>query len=140
MVASRGISLIAPCGMNCGICRAYLREKKKCPGCRGEDANKNVACVNCKIKNCVAYKNTKSKYCFACDDYPCDKLRHLDKRYRKRYNMSMIANLDNIKSFGIKRFIKNEKARWSCAKCGGTICVHGGYCFECGKNKEFRDV
>jgi len=23
-------SLIAPCGMNCGICMAFLREKKKC--------------------------------------------------------------------------------------------------------------
>ena len=27
--------LIAPCGMNCGICKYYYREKDKCPGCRG---------------------------------------------------------------------------------------------------------
>jgi hypothetical protein len=27
-------ALIAPCGMNCGVCMAYLREKNKCPGCR----------------------------------------------------------------------------------------------------------
>lgn len=26
-------SLIAPCGMNCGTCIAYLRDKNKCPGC-----------------------------------------------------------------------------------------------------------
>ena len=30
--------LIAPCGMNCGICYGYLREKNKCPGCRKRDA------------------------------------------------------------------------------------------------------
>ena len=46
-------SLIAPCGMNCGICRAYLREKNKCPGCRGSDENKLSSRVNCKIKNCI---------------------------------------------------------------------------------------
>ncbi len=26
--------LIAPCGMNCGTCLGYLREKNKCVGCR----------------------------------------------------------------------------------------------------------
>ena len=29
--------LIAPCGMNCSLCRAYGRERKPCPGCRGDD-------------------------------------------------------------------------------------------------------
>ena len=24
----------APCGMNCGICMAYLRKKNKCNGCK----------------------------------------------------------------------------------------------------------
>ncbi len=31
------VSLIAPCGMNCGICLAYLRTKNVCPGCRVND-------------------------------------------------------------------------------------------------------
>jgi hypothetical protein len=34
MESSNKLHLVAPCGMNCGICRAYLREKNKCPGCR----------------------------------------------------------------------------------------------------------
>jgi hypothetical protein len=34
--------LVAPCGMNCGICIAYLREKNKCPSCRGDDINKSI--------------------------------------------------------------------------------------------------
>ena len=32
-------SHIAPCGMNCSICRGYLRKKNKCLGCREIDEN-----------------------------------------------------------------------------------------------------
>ncbi len=64
MVSSIKSSLIAPCGMNCGICMAYLRVKNKCPGCRGTDINKSVAVVKCKIKNCNELKKNNLKYCF----------------------------------------------------------------------------
>ena len=30
--------LIAPCGMNCGICIGYLKEKKPCGDCFKKDA------------------------------------------------------------------------------------------------------
>ena len=128
-------SLIAPCGMNCGICMAYLREKKKCPGCRVFDKNEPVSIAKCKIKNCATFKRSKLKFCFECEEFPCDNLKHLDKRYRTKYNMSMIENLENIKKFGIREFVKNEKIRWACSQCGGTICVHRGYCYNCGKQK-----
>jgi hypothetical protein len=62
-------------------------------------------------------------------------LKHLDKRYRTKYEMSMIENLGNIKNFGIRKFLKNEDVRWTCSQCGGTICVHKKYCIDCGKNK-----
>jgi hypothetical protein len=42
--------------MNCGICQAYLREKNNCPGCRGDDTNKPITRVRCKIKNCEVFK------------------------------------------------------------------------------------
>jgi hypothetical protein len=128
-------SLIAPCGMNCGICMAYLREKKKCPGCRVFDKDEPVSIARCRIKNCENFKKTKSRFCFECEEFPCKNIKHLDKRYRTKYNMSMIENLDNIKKFGIREFVKNEKIRWACSQCGGTICVHRGYCYNCGKQK-----
>jgi hypothetical protein len=128
-------SLIAPCGMNCGICMAYLREKKKCPGCRVFDKDEPVSIARCRIKNCANFKNSKLKFCFECEEFPCKNIKHLDKRYRTKYNMSMIENLDNIKKFGIREFVKNEKIRWACSRCGGTICVHRGYCYNCGKQK-----
>jgi len=126
------VSLIAPCGMNCGICYAYLRDKKVCPGCRGLDAGKNVSCIRCIIRNCATIKVNASKFCYECEKYPCQRLKQLDKRYRTKYKMSMMENLENIKRNGCCTFVENEKKRWSCPKCGGVICVHKGYCLECG--------
>jgi len=129
------ISLIAPCGMNCGICMAYLRDKNKCPGCRGDDFNKPVTRVRCRIKNCMFFQAGEGKYCFECEKFPCYDLKHLDKRYRTRYNMSMVENLENIKNFGMITFLGTENKKWTCSECGGTICVHKGYCYSCGKKK-----
>jgi hypothetical protein len=128
-------SLVAPCGMNCGICMAYLREKNKCPGCRGADTDKPITRVRCKIKTCTTFRNGKAKFCFECGNFPCGILEHLDKRYRTKYGMSMIENLEYIRDYGIRKFIKNEDVRWTCSHCEGTICVHRGYCIDCGKKK-----
>jgi len=125
--------LIASCGMNCGICRGYLREKKKCSGCRGSNENKSFSCVNCKIKNCDELNKKNLKFCFECYKFPCKRIKQMDKRYRTKYNMSTIENLEIIQKFGVREFIKNEKIRWVCSNCGRTVCVHLGYCFNCGK-------
>lgn len=135
MTSKNKILLIASCGMNCGICRAYLRLKNKCHGCKVDNINKPVSCIHCKIKNCCVFQNGKVKFCFECKEFPCDRLKHLDKRYRTKYNMSMIENLGNIKKNGIRKFVRNEKMRWSCSKCCGTICVHNGLCSNCGIKK-----
>lgn len=124
--------LIAPCGMNCCICMAYLREKNKCPGCRGSDRNKPITTAKCKIKTC---SKLDSKFCYDCNDFPCDRLNHLDKRYRTKYRMSMIENLKFIQTNGIKQFLKQEEERWKCPDCGGVICCHNGICFGCGLEK-----
>ena len=52
--------------------------------------------------------------------------------------MSMIENLENIEQQGIRKFVRNEKARWACPECGGIICVHRGFCSECGKYKGIK--
>jgi len=125
--------LIAPCGMNCGICLGYLRAKNRCPGCREDNANKCSSRVKCVIKTCEVIKASTSGFCFECEKYPCRRLRQLDKRYRTKYSMSMIENLEYIKENGLTAFIEKEEKRWLCLKCGGTICVHRGYCYACGE-------
>jgi hypothetical protein len=127
--------LIAPCGMNCGICLGYLRNKRKCPGCRGDDAQKMASCTRCVIKNCETLKSNKSGFCYECAIIPCLRLRQLDKRYRTKYKMSMLENLSQIKETGLNVFIENERERWKCPQCGGVICVHSGYCLVCGQTE-----
>ena len=43
---------------------------------------------------------------------PCKRLKALDRRYRIKYHMSMIENLDYIKEFGMENFLTNEGAKW----------------------------
>jgi hypothetical protein len=126
-------SHIAPCGMNCSICRGYLREKNKCLGCREIDENKPISRAKCTIKNCIELKNNNLKFCYKCKKFPCKRMKNLDKRYRTKYHMSMIENLENINKFGIRKFIENEKTRWKCSNCGSIICVHNGKCSNCDK-------
>jgi hypothetical protein len=111
--------LIAPCGMNCGVCLAYLREKNKCHGCREAEKNKPKTRVSCRIRIC---SKRKGKYCFECTEFPCQRLRRLDKRYRTRYGMSEIENLEFIRLKGINSFVESERKRWQSSK--GLLCVH----------------
>ena len=129
-------TLIAPCGMNCRLCQAHVRDKKTCPGCRDDDSHKPKTRWTCKIKTCEKFAEGKFKYCFKCDSFPCSRLNHLDKRYRAKYGMSMIDNLNNIKNLGVRQFIRNEIERWICPECGGMICVHKPACIYC--NYEWR--
>ena len=126
-------SLIAPCGMNCGICMVNLRETNKCPGCRGPDENKAKTRVNCKIKTCEVFKNSDAEFCYECEDFPCARLEHIDKRYRNKYHMSQINNLESIRDFGMEKILRDEDEKWTCSECGGIICAHKGHCFSCGK-------
>jgi hypothetical protein len=126
-------TLIAPCGMNCSLCRAFTREKKPCLGCRGDDSDKAKTCVTCRIKNCEKLRQGNLRYCFSCDSFPCDRLKHLDERYRTKYGMSMIDNLAQIKKFGIRSFISKEQKRWACPECGQLLCVHKPQCLACGR-------
>ena len=111
--------LIAVCGMNCGLCKAHLRKNNPCAGCRTIGAVGRKTIVFCKIRICV---ERPGQYCFDCERFPCDWLKHIDKRYREKYGMSEIDNLIMIQDAGIDRFIESERAKWQSAN--GIFCVH----------------
>jgi len=123
--------LIASCGMNCRLCRAYTRDRNACAGCRGEDSFKFQYCVSRRIKNCEKMTKGRINYCFSCSSFPCARLKRLDKRYRNKYGMSMVDNLRNIKQYGIRYFIRAEKEKWTCPECGEIICCHKPQCLFC---------
>jgi hypothetical protein len=131
---------IAPCGMNCALCLGYQREKNHCPGCNAPDTDKINFCARCSMKHCEFYSGSKAKFCFSCKKYPCKKVKHIDKRYRTKYGMSMIENLNTIKETGIRNFIKLEKQKWTCPECGNLVCVHRENCLVCETEKKITQT
>jgi hypothetical protein len=139
--------LIAPCGMNCAICSGYLAFRNDvkskgirmpyCSGCRARDKQ----CAFLK-KKCHLLLSGQVQYCYECQDFPCERLRHIDKRYQALFRMSLIENLEYIREKGIRQFLEKEEEKWRCPECGAVICCHNGICFSCGlgllKNKKKR--
>jgi len=124
-------TMIAPCGMNCGTCIAYMRTKNRCPGCWYEDKSKHKACAQCIIKNCILLEKTDSKFCYDCPKYPCLRLKQLDKKYRIKYRTSFLENLIMIKEYGLDYFLAFETKRRTCPNCGSTLSVHKDRCLAC---------
>jgi Protein of unknown function (DUF3795) len=134
------LELIAPCGMNCAICKSYLAYTHEIPRVRG----KVTYCVGCipRAKNCYVIRGCKklSKHqiqsCQQCEEIPCKNLAHLDKRYRERYGMSMVENLKELKEKGMDEFLKSQAEKYSCPTCGDAVSVHDGKCYNCGYKRK----
>ncbi len=132
--------LIAPCGMHCAVCAAYLARENNLkdkglslPGCAGcRPRGKNCALLK---KRCARLREGQVQFCYECDDFPCRQLATLDRRYRTRYRTSLIENLVFIRGQGVEAFLQKEEDRWRCPDCGGTICCHNGLCYRCGLEK-----
>ena len=125
--------LIAPCGMNCGICIGFLRSRNQCPGCHFLDKDQSRNRRKCVIRNCEYLDGSTSGFCYECPKYPCARLKRLDKRYRTKYRMSMIGNLENVKLSGLERFLDQENSKWTCCNCKSRLSAHRESCLECGQ-------
>ena len=125
--------LIAPCGMNCRICIGYFgytmsgkKRKMQCIGCNPS----GKSCAHLK-KYCEKLKKKEIEYCYECLDFPCEQLRKLDMKYRRRFDYSTVANLEYIRDKGMKEFLQEQEERYKCHNCQGVICVHNGKCYSC---------
>jgi hypothetical protein len=125
--------MVAPCGMNCMLCSAYLARhlpeqhgKPKCAGCRP----RGKMCAFIK-RDCAHLSTGEYNFCFECASFPCDHLSKLDKRYRERYRTSFVENLKVIQTEGMDAFLKAETERHRCPACGGVVCIHDDTCYEC---------
>lgn len=140
--------LIAPCGMNCGLCVNYIARKQDL----NKKGFKKTYCQGClpRGKNCLHMGDRCEilgkglfRFCYECKDFPCQRLKTLDKRYKAKYHMSVIENLKTISELGIGSFLAKEEEKWKCPECGDTICCHNGLCLNCKmdilrKNKKYR--
>ena len=129
--------LIAPCGINCGVCRYYLgRErglyKSKSSGCAG--------CIpgdrECRLtKGCEKFGKSNFRFCYECDDFPCERIGRLEKRYAAKYHTSVVENLLRIRNIGMGKWLAGEEEKWKCPECGGTVSMHTGTCYDCGSDR-----
>ena len=135
--------MIAPCGLNCAICKRAVAETDPCPGCHGPNENKPAFCSEkCGIILCRKRIDKGYEYCDECPEYPCDDVMEKEIRYTSKYTLyeSPKENLRNIRELGMERFLEIERERWICKDCGGIISVHTGICSGCGKQYGAQDI
>ncbi len=92
--------LIAPCGMNCWICKRYLTYSKGVLMEKG----KVIHCSSCLPRNrncfikrgCVRLEN-EINFCLEFKNMPCENLDRFDRRHRKRYNTNIVANQKELR-------------------------------------------
>ena len=122
--------MIAVCGVNCIACSAYLNTKKPCPGCRApKEEHTRKSCRDCLKKDCAFEKGLS--WCFACSQFPCSKIKKLNKQYVKNYDIDLIKNGLEAKS-NIEAFLATQLKQFTCTTCGGIIDQHRQICSSCG--------
>ena len=128
--------MIAPCGLDCSLCKRALAETDPCPGCHGPDERKPDFCAKqCGIIRCRKRTENGYDYCDRCPDYPCADVKEKEDRYTSKYPLyeSPRENLRAIRETGMAQFLEKEREEWTCRECGHVVSVHTGICSGCGK-------
>ena len=135
--------MIAPCGLDCSLCKRALDEEDPCPGCNGPDENKPDFCrEKCGVILCRKRREKGYAYCDECPDYPCADVKEKEDRYTSQYPLyeSPARNLKDIREKGMAKFLEEQRERWTCGDCGGVVCVHTGICCGCGRQYGARVI
>ncbi len=121
-------NLVAPCGLYCGECTAFL--DGKCGGCRSNKGLSKEYRKYCKIYRCSSSKNLK--ICLECKEFPC-KLFDFFKAERleeSSWFLDVWSNMKQIKEMGLTDFLR-KKENWlrKRKECGEKRGIK--YCEEC---------
>ncbi len=100
------VGIVPSCGVFCGGCPNYIRDKRACPG-----ASRCDRCAGCtSFHLCCVSRGTQ--YCFQCDIFPCKRLKGFSKRWLK-YGQDFIANQRLLAEVGAVEFLKIWNAKVS---------------------------
>ena len=123
-------SLVAPCGIPCGLCELYLAKddpklreyflargvpanRIPCPGCRASGGDCPVHPGPCATWECVQAKG--HTFCHECEGFPCGKLHPAADRAEVLPHNLKVYNLCTIERRGLDRFLEEaagNKARY----------------------------
>ncbi|MEA2066589.1 MAG: DUF3795 domain-containing protein [Thermotogota bacterium] len=96
---------------------------------RLQRGNVSVFCRNCELKQCALDHHVE--VCSECNEYPCEKLQAF-KNDDSPHHSAIFKNLDSLKELGIKKWLENQKNRWSCPQYGTSFSWYDRECEECG--------
>lgn len=115
--------LVAPCGIDCGLCELYTcrddqqmyayllskgipQEKLPCDGCRDIKGQCPVIGGTCATYLCATEK--KIDFCFDCTEFPCSKLNPSADRADVLPHNLKVFNLCIIQRKGLESFIEHS--------------------------------
>ena len=140
--------LVAPCGLYCGACTAYLAThddragtgkakgpSMQCDACMGNGrAPAHVS--KCAIKVCAAEK-TKTGRCSECADFPCSIISDFNNDGVQHHG-EVLENLRQLRTMGITEWTKHEEDRWSCSQCKTKLAWYDAECPKCKTTRSNR--
>jgi putative acetyltransferase len=91
---------VPACGVFCGGCPMYLKEKKPCPGA-GLNFKRCESCTTFHL--CCIEKGIS--HCFQCREFPCKRFKSWTKRWEK-YGQNFIENQKLLKDAGMNGFLE----------------------------------
>jgi len=92
---------IPACGVYCGGCPNFQRERRPCPG-----AEINFSrCDKCKTFH-LCCKERGITHCYECGEFPCKKFKSFAKNWQK-YGQNFIDNQKTLKEKGAEEFFKS---------------------------------
>ena len=117
------LDLVAPCGIDCGICELYIckdnpqlfdilvekgipKDKIPCKGCRSVKGDCPVVGNTCETYKCVSEK--KVELCYDCQEFPCIKLHPASNKADILPHNMKVFNLCTIKRIGLSSFIERS--------------------------------
>jgi len=123
---------IAYCGLYCGACPKYVDAMENiknayCCGCASDVVPRRVE--RCDVRKCARIKRIKT--CALCPEHSsCNTLKEF-------LNSSVVLtkvvgkNLDEIRSKGLEKWQREQRAQWTCKYCGSPYSWKDRKCRKC---------
>ncbi|MFC1679284.1 DUF3795 domain-containing protein [Elusimicrobiota bacterium] len=113
--------LVAPCGLDCGVCWLYLsrdsaeiwesviakgipKEVLPCDGCRSTGGGCPVIQGECATRECAKEKGISS--CAECGEFPCMKLAPVADKADSMPHNTKVFNLCVVQNQGVKELVR----------------------------------
>ena len=108
--ADFSIKMLSPCGIFCGLCPQFTKEKKKCHGCYSGKGFARLETKMCGILKCC--KNQEISRCNECNDFPdCEFLQKFTTWDSFVTHALCIDNLNQLNELGEEGFLSDIKDR-----------------------------